>query len=102
MSLLAHCPGTANRLQILTSLAYLAVEAENSGDPRLASLLRSTFCRGLTPDMQGEPLALTHGDAEASLNFLLSFLGSAPGLQATVITMLERGEAISPAPAQDL
>lgn len=94
MSLLTHRPGTANRMQILTSLAYLAVEAENSGDSRLASLLRSAFRSGLTPDTDGETLALTHGDAEASLNFLLSFLGSGPGLQAAVIALLERGEAI--------
>lgn len=99
MSLLSHRLGNANRLQILTSLAYLAVEAENSGDSRLASLLRSAFRRGLTPDTDGETLALTHVDAEASLNFLISFLGSAPDLQATVITQLERGEAIPQASA---
>lgn len=99
MSLLPHRPGTANRMQLLTSLAYLAVEAENSGDCRLASILRCAFRRGLTPDAPDQTLALTHLDAEASLNFLISFQGSAPVLQATVISLLEGGKAIPQASA---
>lgn len=93
MSLLAHRLGTANRLQILTSLAYLAVEAENSGDLSLANYLRNTFAHSLRPHSSGDGLALNHTDTKASLDFLIRFLSSTPSLQASIISLLERGEA---------
>lgn len=92
MSLLSYRRGT-NRLQILTSLAYLAVEAENSGDANLAGILRNSFSHGISPRTRGETLALTHADTQASLDFLISFMSSTPSLQASVIALLERGEA---------
>ena len=80
----------SHRLTILTSLAYLAVEAEQCGDQSLAAHLRSAFMDGIgvTDETKSGPLGKS--DVDAILDFLLGFLAADPQLQDAIVTCLDR------------
>ena len=82
----------SHRLTILTSLAYLAVEAENCGDQSLATHLRSTFWSAISSSAESKTLPLGKRDMNASLDFLLGFLAADPQLQSAIVTLLDHHE----------
>lgn len=82
----------SHRLTILTSLAYLAVEAENCGDQSLAAHLRASFARAIGSQADPQDPTLGQRDMGACLDFLLGFLAAGPQLQEAIVTLLDHQE----------
>jgi hypothetical protein len=79
-----------DRLTILTSIAYLAVEAENCGDVDLAAILRSSFAGGLESSVQSAPRNLNPDTMFATWDFLRGFLAASPQVQNAIVALLEQ------------
>jgi hypothetical protein len=79
-----------DRLTILTSLAYLAVEAENCGDLDLAATLRSSFAHGLERSHWPKQRGLDPDTMFATWDFLNGFLAASPQVRNAIVALLEQ------------
>ena len=81
-----------DRLTILTTIAYLAVEAENCGNLDVAAILRSSFAGGLESSVQSAPRDLNPDTMFATWDFLRGFLAASPQVQNAIVGLLEHNE----------